>query len=222
MGICRSCSENFAAFCGRSPSVAMRMVWLMLATVTPNCAARSSRGWITISGRCMSPLMRGSRSCGRVRISAYQSSRRRFDQWRIIAGDEEGDVATHAAAPDCFWKWMRASGMRCSCGSDLRFPCLLFQLALFARHEVDISVARRTSPVSSAPTDSTTSFTSGCFLMTSYAAADTAAVCSSRTPGGNSISSCELAEVAFGHERIRHHRQRDDRKGEEERCRRRA
>ncbi len=30
IGTCRSLSENFAAFCGMSPSVAIRTVWLML------------------------------------------------------------------------------------------------------------------------------------------------------------------------------------------------
>ena len=65
IGIWRSDSENFALFCSMSPSVAMRIVWLSAAVVTPRSAARSKRGVIVISGCGMSPPTRGAikRSC---------------------------------------------------------------------------------------------------------------------------------------------------------------
>ena len=50
-----------------------RTVSLMLATVTPSCAALSRCGRTTSSGRAMSPLMRGSRSSLSVRICSIAS-----------------------------------------------------------------------------------------------------------------------------------------------------
>ena len=41
IGTWRSESENFALFCSMSPSVAIRIVWLNAAVVTPRFAARS-------------------------------------------------------------------------------------------------------------------------------------------------------------------------------------
>ena len=46
IGTWRSDSENLALFCSISPSVAMRIVWLSAAVVTPRSAARSNRGLI--------------------------------------------------------------------------------------------------------------------------------------------------------------------------------
>jgi hypothetical protein len=59
-----------ALFWSMSPSVAMRIVWLSAAVVTPRSAARSKRGLIVISGRMSSPTTRGADELGRSDISS--------------------------------------------------------------------------------------------------------------------------------------------------------
>ncbi len=76
----------------------MRMVSDSAAVVTPISAARSKRGLMVISGRRLSPSMRGWRSCGRPRISSTILVGRGFEQDRIAAGKHHGDVAPAAAA----------------------------------------------------------------------------------------------------------------------------
>ena len=66
IGIWRSDSENLAAFWSMSPSVAMRIVSLSAAVVTPRSAARSSRGRIVISGLGSASSTRGARRPGSV------------------------------------------------------------------------------------------------------------------------------------------------------------
>ena len=69
IGTWRSDSENLALFCSISPRVAMRIVWLSAAVVTPRSAARSKCGLMVISG-CASWLpTRGARRPGTVSIS---------------------------------------------------------------------------------------------------------------------------------------------------------
>ena len=69
IGTWRSDSENFALFCSMSPSVAMRIVWLSAAVVTPRSAARSKRGLMVISGWASWLPTRGARRPGTVSIS---------------------------------------------------------------------------------------------------------------------------------------------------------
>ena len=69
IGTCRSDSENLALFCSMSPSVAIRIVWLNAAVVTPRSAARSNRGLMVISGCARLLPTRGARSPGTVAIS---------------------------------------------------------------------------------------------------------------------------------------------------------
>ena len=68
IGTWRSLSENLAALWSISPIVAIRIAWLSALVVTPSCAARSSRGMISSSGRWRSASMRGATAPGTVRI----------------------------------------------------------------------------------------------------------------------------------------------------------
>ena len=70
IGTWRSDSENLALYWSRSPRVAMRIVSLMLSTVTPSWDARSRCGRTRISGLGRSLSMRELRSTDMPPISS--------------------------------------------------------------------------------------------------------------------------------------------------------
>ena len=117
MGIWRSDRENLAAFCSISPSVAMRIVWLMAAVVTPSSAARSGRGVMISSGRLMSALMRGAIResmpfiCS-TSVAAVSSSSSGLDPASITV------MSALPGPPDCEAKRTCASGIFASSGAS--------------------------------------------------------------------------------------------------------
>ena len=66
--------------------------------VTPRLAARSKRGLMRISGRTRSPMTRGARSSCMVAISSRILLRGRVQQFRVVAAQEQGDVAPAGTA----------------------------------------------------------------------------------------------------------------------------
>ena len=119
IGIWRSDSENLATFWSISPIVAMRIDWLSAAVVTPMLAARSMRGLMMISGRCMSPWTRGSRNSLSPAIS--------LTNWLAVfssnAGSSDPNIMMTSRPkppPDCDWKLTRASAIVWNLGATLR------------------------------------------------------------------------------------------------------
>ena len=88
IGTWRSDSENLALFWSMSPIVAMRIVWLSAAVVTPRSAARSRRGLMMISGRSRSPPTRGARSSGSFCISSASLLAACEQFHRIVAAED--------------------------------------------------------------------------------------------------------------------------------------
>ena len=98
IGIWRSERENFALFCSMSPIVAIRIVWLSAAVVTPRSAARSKRGLMVISGcaRRAADPRRADTGKGRhlvgdlvrngVQLNGVVAAEKEHDVPRIVAG----------------------------------------------------------------------------------------------------------------------------------------
>ena len=93
IGTWRSDSENFALFCSISPRVAMRIVWLSAAVVTPRSAARSNRGLMVISGCARLLPTRGARRPGTVCHLLGDLVGDRTQLRRVLAAEIEHDVA---------------------------------------------------------------------------------------------------------------------------------
>ena len=195
----------------------MRMVWLMLCTLTPSCAAMSRRGCTTISGRGKSPLMRASRTsgnaahflaapCARCAPPAADHRPSRTIECRGRRRSRKAQLPVR-----------HLSQQR----HHVLLPFLLADAALGAGHQADVDVAvadlavdrrRRIRPRRSLRAD---------FLMMAVAAADTREVSSSVPPGGSSMTRCALAKSSGGTNEVGMIVMHADRQHEEQRCRRR-
>ena len=87
IGTWRSASENLALFCSMSPRVAMRIVWLSAAVVTPRSAARSKRGLMTDLGPDQVALDARRAQLGERRHFLGDLVRRRDQQFGIVAAE---------------------------------------------------------------------------------------------------------------------------------------
>ena len=114
------------------PCVAMRIVWLSAAVVTPRSAARSSRGLISDLGPAQVAVdARRAQLLSALHLLDELAARSRLSRTGSRAGQHDRNVAAAAAAAALARKLTRASAICASCGRQLALESVLVRSRSF-------------------------------------------------------------------------------------------